>query len=78
MKTIDLCGHWEVRRNGTDETFDASVPGCVHTDLLAAGKIPDPFFGEMDPTPFSLFRPGLETSVRPLVLFLADDYGILV
>ncbi len=23
----------------------ATVPGCVHTDLQAAGKIPDPFFG---------------------------------
>ena len=21
-----------------------SIPGCVHTDLLAAGKIPDPFY----------------------------------
>ena len=24
----------------------ARVPGCVHTDLLAAGKIPDPFWGD--------------------------------
>ena len=23
----------------------ATVPGCVHTDLIAAGKIPDPFYG---------------------------------
>ena len=23
----------------------AAVPGCVHTDLIAAGKIPDPFYG---------------------------------
>src|SRR5262245_64206033 len=23
----------------------AVVPGCVHTDLLRAGKIPDPFYG---------------------------------
>ena len=46
MDTIDLCGKWEVRQNLTDEAFEASVPGCVHTDLLAAGKIPDPFFGE--------------------------------
>ncbi len=23
----------------------ATVPGCVHTDLLAAGQIPDPFYG---------------------------------
>jgi beta-mannosidase len=25
------------------EDFDADVPGCVHTDLIAAGVIPDPF-----------------------------------
>lgn len=24
-------------------TFDAAVPGCVHTDLLRAGTIPDPY-----------------------------------
>ena len=26
----------------------ATVPGCVHTDLLAAGKIPDPFYGSTE------------------------------
>ena len=26
----------------------ATVPGCVHTDLLAAGLIPDPFHGEQE------------------------------
>ena len=24
----------------------ARIPGCVHTDLLSAGRIPDPFWGE--------------------------------
>jgi beta-mannosidase len=34
---------WTVRRvDGVDE-IPATVPGCVHTDLLAAGLIPDPF-----------------------------------
>jgi beta-mannosidase len=28
-----------------DGWLDASVPGTVHQDLLAAGRIPDPFFG---------------------------------
>src|SRR5689334_11915870 len=27
------------------EAFAANVPGCVHTDLLRAGKIPDPYEG---------------------------------
>lgn len=30
---------------GFDEWMPAVVPGCVHTDLLRAGKIPDPFVG---------------------------------
>ncbi len=28
------------------ETLNVSVPGCVHTDLLTAGKIPDPFYDD--------------------------------
>ena len=24
-------------------TYPAEVPGCVHTDLMAAGVIPDPY-----------------------------------
>jgi beta-mannosidase len=30
--------------NGEDAWLTATVPGCVHTDLMAAGKIGDPFF----------------------------------
>lgn len=26
------------------DPIPATVPGCIHTDLLAAGKIPDPFY----------------------------------
>ncbi len=44
MKRIDLCGHWEAVRIGGAELFPATVPGCVHTDLLSAGLIEDPFF----------------------------------
>jgi beta-mannosidase len=42
--TIDLCGQWEIRKQGDTETLLASVPGCIHTDLLAAGKIDDPYY----------------------------------
>lgn len=41
--TIDLNGQWSLRQSGKDEAVPATVPGNVHTDLLAAGKIPDPF-----------------------------------
>ncbi|WP_460070553.1 glycoside hydrolase family 2 protein [Streptomyces sp. YKOK-I1] len=38
-----LVDGWILRHEG--EALAASVPGCVHTDLLAAGVIPDPFVG---------------------------------
>jgi beta-mannosidase len=41
---LDLGDRWQVTKEGTTETFPATVPGCIHTDLLAAGKIPDPFY----------------------------------
>ncbi|WAU84370.1 glycoside hydrolase family 2 protein [Streptomyces sp. Qhu-G9] len=34
---------WVLRHDGA--ALPASVPGCAHTDLLAAGIIPDPFLG---------------------------------
>lgn len=35
---------WRFRQAGTDAWHRATVPGCVHTDLLAAGLIEDPFY----------------------------------
>jgi len=46
MQKQSLAGTWQFRRSGTDEWLQASVPGGVHTDLLALGKIPDPFVGD--------------------------------
>lgn len=43
MKTIDLGGKWKLRKAGTTQWIDATVPGCVHTDLMKNGLIPDPF-----------------------------------
>ncbi len=45
QNTIPLISDWQFRESGTDEWLPATVPGTVHTDLMAAGKIPDPFFG---------------------------------
>ncbi|HVX46396.1 MAG TPA: hypothetical protein VHC49_21060 [Mycobacteriales bacterium] len=40
----DLHDGWTVQAVGaSDEPVTATVPGCVHTDLLAAGRIPDPY-----------------------------------
>jgi beta-mannosidase len=39
-------GAWQFRQCGTNEWLPATVPGGVHTDLLALGKIPDPFVAD--------------------------------
>jgi len=41
----DINSGWEFSREGSGEWLKASVPGCVHTDLLNNKKIDDPFFG---------------------------------
>ena len=46
MKMQSLAGAWKFRQAGTKEWLPASVPGGVHTDLLALGRIPDPFVGD--------------------------------
>jgi len=39
-----LSGSWTLRRVDQKKSIPATVPGCVHTDLLAAGEIEDPFY----------------------------------
>jgi beta-mannosidase len=46
MQKQSLTGVWKFRKSGTDEWLSANVPGSVHTDLLALGRIPDPFVGD--------------------------------
>ena len=46
MKIQSLNGEWQFRQCGTQEWFAATVPGGVHTDLLALGRIPDPFVAD--------------------------------
>src|SRR5207244_12280997 len=35
---------WQFREAGKDTWYPASVPGCVHTDLLNNKLIDDPFY----------------------------------
>src|SRR5436190_12603900 len=43
--TFRKVGHNGAPQKAEDEAWlPATVPGCVHTDLLAAGKIGDPFY----------------------------------
>lgn len=46
MNQQSLNGVWEFRQAGTPTWMPAQVPGGVHTDLLALGRIPDPFVGD--------------------------------
>ena len=39
----DIGGPWQFREVGIGDWLPATVPGTVHTDLLANRKIPDPF-----------------------------------
>lgn len=41
---IELNGKWEFSQVGTNKWYPATVPGVVHTDLLANKLIPDPFW----------------------------------
>ncbi|GGU47780.1 glycoside hydrolase family 2 protein [Streptomyces daghestanicus] len=43
LQATSLTEGWTLRH--PDGPLPAAVPGCVHTDLLAAGLIPDPFLG---------------------------------
>jgi beta-mannosidase len=46
MKIQSLTGKWQFQQVGEKEWLPASVPGGVHTDLLALGRISDPFVGD--------------------------------
>src|SRR5438105_4731468 len=56
MKRANVASGWQLRERAPDQSLDAqfasdgrwlpaSVPGTVQQDLLAAGRIPDPFVG---------------------------------
>ena len=46
MRIQSLAGDWKFQQAGTEKWLPAVVPGGVHTDLLALGRIPDPFVGD--------------------------------
>jgi beta-mannosidase len=56
-RTIDLSGTWDLVEGGADENrlggpwpdaISTQIPGSVHTALVQAGRIPDPYFGLND------------------------------
>ncbi|MFW6217928.1 MAG: glycoside hydrolase family 2 protein, partial [Verrucomicrobiota bacterium] len=48
MQTLPLNGNWTLRRDDDPADIPASVPGNVHLDLLAAGRLKDPYYREQE------------------------------
>jgi beta-mannosidase len=46
MMTQSLAGTWSLRAAGETAAIPVQVPGDVHSALLAAGRIPDPYWGD--------------------------------
>ena len=46
MKIVHLGGKWQVGRRGSSDVIPAEVPGTIHTDLLRAKKIEDPYYAD--------------------------------
>ncbi|MHB1542389.1 MAG: beta-mannosidase [Steroidobacteraceae bacterium] len=47
LLSLDLGGRmWTLREDGKTDMTPATIPGSTYTNLLAAKKIPDPYYGE--------------------------------
>ena len=46
MHIQPLMGKWQFQQVGAEGWLPANVPGSVHTDLMASGRIPDPFVAD--------------------------------
>jgi beta-mannosidase len=87
MRIQSLAGDWNFRQTGTDEWLPAVVPGGVHTDLLALGRIPDPFVGdnekrvqwvaESDWVYQQIFRCSSEILTQEQILLVCDGLDTL-
>jgi beta-mannosidase len=46
MQSLSLSGSWTFREANTTDWLPATVPGSVHLELMALGRIPDPFVAD--------------------------------
>lgn len=46
VQRIPLHNNWHFKEQGDSTWLPATVPGCVHTDLIANNLIPDPFYSD--------------------------------
>lgn len=69
MKRLKICENFKMHRLGDDEFIEAMVPGSVYGDLLAAGKMDDPFWKDNEDKALELMNYDYEYITR----FDADD-----
>lgn len=85
---VELNKNWQFRKQGDKKWYNASVPGTVHTDLLANKLIPDPFFRDNEnklqwidkenweyKTFFDVEKPSLQQWQQELVFEGLDTYA---
>ena len=56
ISRVSLNGAWRMRRADESEWIPAVVPGSVYTDLLAAGRMDDPFWRDNENAAFALME----------------------
>lgn len=50
MTILEINNHWQFSKKGENKWYDAVVPGCVFTDLMAQGLLDDPFYRDNENT----------------------------
>lgn len=56
ISRVSLNGAWRMRRADESEWIPAVVPGSVYTDLMAAGRMDDPFWRDNENAAFALME----------------------
>lgn len=62
MKAIDLNGQWSMRKSGSKERYEASIPGTVASTLLSHGCIKDPYIRNNEAEALPIFEYDYEFS----------------
>ena len=87
-KEITLHKGWQFSQKGKNTWRNATIPGCVHTDLLNNKIIPEPFFGDNEKnlrwienedweykTTFKITKADLQSDKIELVFAGLDTYA---
>lgn len=80
MQQHSLNGSWTLVKAGDRVLLPATVPGCVHTDLLANGLLDDPFYRDNELKQMWVGETDWQYSSAPFTLtpeFLAHDRVLL-